>query len=174
MTRFLFTAALAMLAACTTVMVPPGPPNIYVMRHLQKAEGADPPLAELGRANAALLPDLVLRDPPRAIYVSATRRARETAAPLAVALGIVPQEYDPRDTPALLARLRAERHTVLVVGHSNTVPDIVEGMGGRRPDPIDETTYGWIYYIYGPNRLRTLLRADVNCMPLDVDDQGRC
>jgi phosphohistidine phosphatase SixA len=165
----LLVFALLALASCAA-----GQPNIYVMRHLQKAEGADPPLSELGRSNARLLPDLVRRHPPRAIYVSTTRRARETAAPLAEALGITPQEYDPRDTPALLARLNAERRTVLVVGHSNTVPDIVEGVGGRRPDPIDEATYGWIYYIYGHDRRRILIRVDINCMPMDTEDQGRC
>lgn len=166
---FFALGLLVLVAACAS-----GLPNVYVMRHLQKAEGADPPLSELGRSNARLLQDLTRRHPPRAIYVSTTRRARETAAPLAEALGITPQEYDPRDTPALIARLRAERRTVLVVGHSNTVPDIVEGIGGRRPDAIGEDRYGDIFYIYGRDRLRIWIRADVNCMPVDTEDQGRC
>ena len=165
----LVIALLTLSAGCATFA--PAPPNFYIMRHLQKAEGSDPPLTALGRSNAALLRHLVGDDPPRAIYVSTTRRARETAAQLAESLHLTPQEYDPRDTPGLLARLRAERGTVLVVGHSNSVPDIVEGVGGRRPDPIGDETYGWIYYIHGRERIRTLMRADVGSLQVDAADQ---
>ena len=43
------------LAACQTTSEPPRGPSYYVMRHLQKGEGVDPPLSETGRANARRL-----------------------------------------------------------------------------------------------------------------------
>jgi phosphohistidine phosphatase SixA len=79
--------------------------------------------------------------------VSATRRAQETAAPLAARFGLTAKIYDPRDTPGLVARVAAEPGTVLVVGHSNTVPDIVEQLGGTRPGPLAETDYGDVWRI---------------------------
>lgn len=133
------------LSACATAP-DPRPDAWYVVRHFEKVEGADPALSDKGRANAERLADLFGGEPPDAVYVSATRRARESAAPLAARFGVTPKEYDPRDTPGLLAALRAERGSVLIVGHSNTVPDIVAGLGGTRPADLSEADYGdlWI------------------------------
>jgi broad specificity phosphatase PhoE len=148
--RFRFVLAsliLILAAACaTTPDAPPGPSH-YVMRHLQKAAGPDPALSEEGRRNAEKVADLLAADPPSAIYVSTTRRARETAAPLAARLGLTLKTYDPSDTPALIAAVMAESGTVLVVGHSNTVPDIVERLGGARPADLTEADYGDIWHI---------------------------
>lgn len=144
--RFLAGLALLGLAACTSL------PDYYVMRHLQKADGPDPALSAEGRANAAEVPQLLITKPPRAIYVSTTRRARETAAAVAKTWNITPQEYDPRDTPALIARLSQEKGPVLVVGHSNTVPDIVKALSGDDVGPMREDEYGTIFYVTGPMR----------------------
>jgi broad specificity phosphatase PhoE len=146
------------LAACATTPPPPARPSFYVMRHLQKTEGPDPALSEEGRANAGRLVELLRRDPPGAIYVSTTRRARETAAPLAARLGITPHEYDPADTAALVERVRGESGTVLIVGHSNTVPDIVERLGGERPAALGETDFGDVWHVWGEPRRTERLR----------------
>jgi phosphohistidine phosphatase SixA len=123
-------------------------PAYYVMRHLEKAEGADPALSAAGAANAQRLATWFEgRVRPRAIYVSPTRRARETAAPLAARFGLTPREYNPADTAALVAQIRAEPGPVLVVGHSNTVPDIVAGLGGTRPAPLADTDYGTVWMV---------------------------
>jgi phosphohistidine phosphatase SixA len=144
---------LAGLAACaTTRAAAPTGPSYYVMRHLQKAEGADPGLSEEGRANAELLAGWFGEDRPSAIYVSATRRAQETAAPVAARLGVTPKVYDPADTPGLVARVLAETGTVLVIGHTNTVPEIVERLGGVRPPPIPESEFGAIWHVSGTPR----------------------
>ena len=146
--------ALAMLAACAATP-PPGDgeaaapaPLFYVMRHLEKAEGDDPGLSEQGRAGAERLAGWFGNRPPAAIYVSTTRRARETAAPLAERFSLPPKDYDPRADPAeLIARVRAETGPVLIVGHSNTVPEIVARLGGTRPAPLAETDFGDIWVI---------------------------
>jgi len=127
--------------------LPAAAAEYYVMRHLQKADGPDPALSPEGAANAARLATWFKSHPPKVIYVSTTRRARETAAPLAARLKLQVREYDPRDTPALIARVRAERGPVLIVGHSNTVPDIVEALGGSRPGDLLETDFGAIWHV---------------------------
>ena len=143
---FLCALAAGALAGCATAPAP-RPDAFYVVRHFEKLEGPDPGLSAAGHANAARLADLLAADPPAAIYVSTTRRARESAAPLAARLGLTPREYDPRDTPGLVARVRAERGSVLIVGHSNTVPDIVAGLGGTRPADLSESDYGDVWTI---------------------------
>jgi phosphohistidine phosphatase SixA len=140
------------LAACSTrpeaAAAAPAEPAYYVMRHLEKGEGSDPGLSVAGTANAQRLAGWFDgRAKPQEIYVSTTRRARETAAPLAVRLGLIPKEYNPADTAALVARVRAEPGSVLVVGHSNTVPDIVAGLGGTRPAPLAETDYRSVWMV---------------------------
>jgi broad specificity phosphatase PhoE len=143
---------LVALAACATVAPEPDGPSYYAMRHLQKANGPDPGLSDEGRANAERLAGWFGGDAPRAIFVSTTRRARETAAPLAARLGLETKEYDPSDTPGLIARVRAEAGPVLIVGHSNTVPDIVERLGGARPGDLGESDYGDVWRVWPDGR----------------------
>ncbi|HLL29491.1 MAG TPA: phosphoglycerate mutase family protein [Allosphingosinicella sp.] len=161
MTLFRPLAALLLfaLAACATAPPEPARPDYYVMRHLQKAEGPDPALSPEGAANAQRLAMLFAGRPPRAIYVSTTRRARETAAPLAAKLGLAVKEYDPSDTPRLIAGVTADSGPVLVVGHSNTVPEIVERLGGERPAPLAETDYGDVWHVWGEPRRTERLRV---------------
>lgn len=142
--------ALIALSGLAAAGAAAAPPDSYVMRHLQKAAGEDPGLSEEGLRNAQRLVAWFGDSKPTTIYVSATRRARETAAPLAAKLGLKPKEYDPRDTPGLIERVKAESGTVLIVGHSNTVPDIVELLGGDRPADLLETDFGGIWHV-GPD-----------------------
>ena len=136
----------ALLAAAGTAAAAE-PTATYVMRHLQRAPGEDPGLSDEGRGNAERLSGWFYDERPTAIYVSATRRARETAAPLAARLGVAAKEYDPRDTPGLVDRVKAESGIVLIVGHSNTVPDIVESLGGEKPAALAESDFGAIWRV---------------------------
>jgi broad specificity phosphatase PhoE len=157
--RPLAALLLLALAACQTTAPPPRGPSFYVMRHLQKAEGQDPPLSAEGQANARRLIGFFAADPPRIIYVSTTRRAWETAAALARKLRVKVRRYDPGDTKGLVARVLAERGPVLVVGHSNTVPDIVEQLGGERPAALADTDYGDVWHLWGAPRRTERLRV---------------
>lgn len=149
--------AFAALAACATAPQP-RVPEYYVMRHLQKAAGPDPALSEEGRVGAERLIALLGKRGPTAIYVSTTRRARETAGAVAAKWKLVPKEYDPSDTPGLIARVTSERGPVLIVGHSNTVPEIVERLGGARPADLAETDYGDVWHLSGEPRRTERLR----------------
>jgi phosphohistidine phosphatase SixA len=128
------------------------------MRHLHTPAGV--PNAQLtgqGQAAAERLADWLKRDPPRTILVSDTDRARDTATPTATRYKAALLTYDPKDTPALIAQVLAAEGTVLVVGHSNTVPDIVAGLGGARPAPLEHEDFGDVWHISGPKR--TTVRA---------------
>lgn len=146
--RFLAALLLALMPAAAQAQTSIQP-LVYVMRHLNTPAGErDPDLLPPGRQNAELLAAWFPADAqPVAIYVSDFKRTRQTAAPLAARLGLTPIVYDPADTPALVARVRAERGPVLIVGHSNTVPDIVAALGGPRPDPLTHEDFGDIWRV---------------------------
>jgi phosphohistidine phosphatase SixA len=154
--------AVALLVAFASAMSPAATtaqPNIYVMRHLHTPAGvSDPDLTEEGMKYALAVSHSFLRDPPDVIYVSSTKRAQQTAAPLAERLKLTPKIYDPRDTPGLIAAVSAEKGTVLIVGHSNTVPDIVEKLGGDRPHDLKHEDFGDIWHISGPDKTTTHAR----------------
>jgi phosphohistidine phosphatase SixA len=167
---------LAALTACATVEPEPASPSYYVMRHLQKAEGPDPGLTEEGRRNADTLATLIADAPPRAVYASTTRRARETAEPVARRFGVPVREYDPADRPGLIARVKAEKGPVLIVGHSNTVPAIVEALGGSPIGEIGEKDYGTLFTLRRGSSFVHRQRVHWGCDPLlgGEDSGARC
>jgi broad specificity phosphatase PhoE len=123
---------------------------IYVVRHFDTPAGErDPDLLPPGTARAERLAKWFRGKKLKAIYVSDFRRTRQTAAPLAAARGITVETYDPRDTPAIVARAKAANAPVLIVGHSNTVPDIVAQLGGTRPPDLKHEDFGDLWIIAG-------------------------
>jgi phosphohistidine phosphatase SixA len=105
---------------------------IILVRHAERVQSAmndDAPLTDAGRARAERLATLLAKADVKAIFVTRFRRTQETAKPVAAALGLTPIEES--DTDQLIAKLRAHgTETVLVVGHSDTVPDVIKAFGG--------------------------------------------
>ncbi len=133
--------------------------TVVVVRHAEKAldAGSDPPLTPAGQARAELLSRLFgnRREPGHvdAIYVSPTLRSRMTAAPLAARLGLTPIVGPAHDAPNLAARLLREHGggRVLIVGHSDTVTEIVERLSGAKNLPlIADDEYGAMYIVTVP------------------------
>lgn len=151
MRKWLTMLGAMLLAACATTPTTPAP-AFYVVRHLNTPAGErDPDLLPEGQRLAALLPARLAAHPPRTIFVSDFRRTRQTAAAVAARWALTPIVYDPADTPGLVVRVRAAPGPVLIVGHSNTVPDIVEQLGGTRPAPLSHPDFGdlWILALDG-------------------------
>jgi broad specificity phosphatase PhoE len=115
--------------------------SLYVVRHAEKSEvGEDPELSGPGRSRAGALAELLRDANIRAIWSSDYQRTRQTASPLAMKLDIEIRIYDPRDLPAMAEDLVKEGETALVVGHSNTTPDLVQLLGGDPHGAIDDGT----------------------------------
>jgi len=157
--RFAVAALLLIVAGCAYVAPVQPAATFYVMRHLHTPAGAaDPDLTAEGQRQAQLLANHFTSDPPATIFVSNTKRAQQTAAPLAARLAITPIIYDPRDTAGLLSEMVKEPPPVLVIGHSNAVPDIVAGLGGgTRPAPLTHDDFGDIWRIKGRSVTRSKL-----------------
>jgi broad specificity phosphatase PhoE len=125
-------------------------PTIFIVRHAEKAAstGRDPELTVAGRARAESLARALRDAGITLIYVTDLRRTQQTAAPLAKALGIKPTVLPPNDTAALSTRLR-EVHSgnVLVVGHSDTVPEIIKELGIATSIHINDTDYDNLFVV---------------------------
>ena len=160
--RLLALMLFALAPACTTAPAEAiQSPVYYVMRHLHTPEGErDPDLTSEGRRHAGMLADRLAGGRLAAIYVSHFKRTQQSAEPLASRLGLTPIVYDPADTAALVARVRSGPSPALIVGHSNTVPDIVEQLGGTRPGPLSHPDFGDLWRV-GPSgdTLRTRIDA---------------
>ncbi len=117
--------------------------TLLIARHADRVSNQDA-LSPAGLARAQELIHVVEKAGVTAIYHSDTERARQTAAPLATALGLTPSVYPANNTAELVAAIFAnhEGQKVLVIGHSNTVPLIIAAAGGPTipdilPDEFD-------------------------------------
>lgn len=147
MKQALLIAAMFLISACASLA--PDPDAVFLVRHAEKtAEKNDPGLTEAGKARAIALADRLQGEGITHIHSSDYIRTRETAAPLAERLGLEVALYDPRDLPAMAAKLKSIPGRHLVVGHSNTTGELTELLGGDGGTPIvEETEYDRLYVV---------------------------
>jgi len=143
---------------------------VILVRHAERADGgakadmmskapADPSLSEAGVARATKLAAMLADSGIGAIYATEFKRTQETGRPLAAKLGLTIQPIPSADAAAVVARARADHKggTVLVIGHSNTVPDIIKAFGG--PDvKMADNEYDAIYVLVPATGGLTLIR----------------
>jgi broad specificity phosphatase PhoE len=132
--------------------------TVVLIRHAEKALGTidDPPLSAEGEQRAERLAQMFGEREGaghlEAIYVTNTRRTQQTAAPLGARLHLAPIVLtDTQIAPTAARVLREHRGgTVMLVGHSNTLPQLVLELSGKQIAPISETDYAEIYVISVP------------------------
>lgn len=127
---FLFVLLLGLFVAAA-----PAQSIIFVVRHAEKMDNAgnDPDLADAGIS---------------AVYTTEFKRTQQTAAPLAKALGLNVAILPAKDTAALIAKLHDLRAgNTLVVGHSNTIPDLIKAFGITTSISIAENDYDNLFMV---------------------------
>ena len=140
------------------------PSMIYLVRHGEKAtDSKDPALTEQGKARAQNIATILQKAGIASIYSSPTNRTRQTAQPLAARSGLEVQTYDPSAPKALVEKVKSLNGAVLVVGHSNTLPELVRLFGGAPGADIADNEYDRLYQlIVGPNgAITTVLLTSV-------------
>ena len=144
MKRLLLATALSLLTAAPALAQ-----TVIIVRHAEKADAsADPVLSEAGQARAQALSDALRDAHPVLVLTSPLQRTIQTAAPTA-GYHSAPSEPVALDgggaahVAATVARIRAlpEDATVLVVGHSNTVPLIARALGYAEAADMPECEY---------------------------------
>ena len=173
--------ALAVLAAACTSATPAPTPvavarTVYLVRHAEKGTepANDPPLTAVGRARAQALAVALSDAGVRSILTTQLLRTRETARPLAEKLGLTAQVVGVSGAAREHARAVAEAvrgqptGAVLVVGHSNTVPLIIEALGGPVLPAICDAAYANLYVVQlWADGKATLARAEYGARSAD-------
>lgn len=152
-------AGALLLAMAVLVFHDASTTTIVVVRHAEKAVGTieDPPLSPEGEQRAERLAVMFGEASGvghlDAIYVTNTRRSQQTAAALAARLHLVPAVVPLSDIGALVARVLRDHRggTVLIVGHSNTIPELIRELSGKEIEPIADTDYSDIYVLSVPH-----------------------
>lgn len=124
-------------------------PTVVLVRHAEKADAsADPALSDAGQARAAALAAALNDARPPHVLVTPLRRTRDTAAPVTAAAGLTPEAVSldggaDVHVARLVERVRAlpDDATVLIVGHSNTVPKIARALGAASTADILDCEY---------------------------------
>ena len=137
-------AASSLAAQATTVIL---------VRHAEKAAApaADPPLTPEGEVRARALWDAVKDAGVNAAITTQFIRTRATAQPTVTALGLTPEIVNaagathPQDVAAAIRKHAGQ--TVLVVGLSNTVTEIIAALGAKRPPAICDSEYDNLYVV---------------------------
>jgi len=117
--------------------------NLYLVRHSEKQEddSNDPALSDAGRVRSEQLATWLQNKDIEDVWSSDYQRSRDTAGPLISSLGVELNLYDPRDLPALAEALLDIRHNALIVGHSNTTPELARLLCQCAIDDMDESDY---------------------------------
>jgi broad specificity phosphatase PhoE len=107
--------------------------RIYLVRHAEKLTGQDPLLTENGNKRAGDLMRVLKDKPIRHIYVTEYRRTQNTGDSLRLQQGIDTVHYG-SDTSCvdLFQKILANADTkgsILIIGHSNTIPTIIRKLG---------------------------------------------
>lgn len=124
---------------------------VFLVRHAEKElDGSrDPALTAAGEARADELARVLGRRIDR-VHSTDFRRTRATAAPTAAAVGAEVEIYDPSRLEELAAGLRAAPGRHLVVGHSDTTPELLRALGGEVGEPVTEEHYDRLWIVVLP------------------------
>jgi len=109
----------------------------YIVRHAEKAVPSpgttmstpdDPLLSDTGMKRADALREALKDKEVKNIFSTNTKRTRLTAEPLSAYAGVTIQTYGPRPDSPFINKLKVLKSNTLIVGHSNTVDEIVNGL----------------------------------------------
>jgi histidine phosphatase superfamily protein (branch 1) len=107
----------------------------------------DPPLSAAGEQRAAKLAAMLSASGIKAIYTSEFKRTRQTAAPLAQKLNLKPIMAAAKDPAPLVQQLRQLQGNALIVGHADTVPDIMRQLGVAETVTIGDNDYDNLFVV---------------------------
>ena len=131
-----------------------GSTTVYLVRHAEKGDGEDPDLTAEGKQRAQRLSDLLADEAIVAVYSTAFQRTRQTATPTAKHHNLSVTDYDAGQLDQFAQQI-VDSHrggAVLVVGHSNTTPELAGILSeGKQFDAISEDDYGNLLVITLPS-----------------------
>ena len=126
--------------------------TVIVVRHAEKIVDPNNPdvdLSEAGYARAKEIARAFGDAGINAIYATQYKRTQETVQPLSDKTGVPVTIVNSKNTADLLAQIRAQHsgQTIFIAGHNNSVPEIVEALGGPKYPVIPESEYDNLFIV---------------------------
>lgn len=140
--------------------------SIYLVRHAEKQKNSDDPaLTACGRLRAQHLATFLEQVPLKNIYSTKYNRTMATAQPTSQRKKIAIKNYSPKHLSQLAIRLKQLKQNSLIVGHSNTTPQLVELLSDEKTKLLNESDYQALYQIQftGNNVNLTLFKQPLVC-----------
>lgn len=133
--------------------------TVVIVRHAEKSGTGDVDLSTSGFSRAGVLAHVMEKAELDAIYTTDLKRTWQTADPTEAATGLTAIKFSPFETAALADHIRNNHTggTVLVVGHSNTVDDVIEELGGPAIGDLSEDEFDNLFVLMKCCRWRTRL-----------------
>jgi phosphohistidine phosphatase SixA len=148
-------ALVTVLAAAPMTASAQSPSTVVILvRHGEKADepSADPALSAAGEERARALAGALRDRHVDAVLTTPFKRTNLTVAPLAKAAGVTPVVVPVSGGLAVygaavadLIRTDYAGRTVVVVGHSNTIPAVIAALGGLKVNDLCEHEYSTMY-----------------------------
>jgi len=138
------------------------PITVFLIRHAEREDEPrqDPPLSKDGVARSQALARLLSTAGIKAIFTSQYARTKQTAEPLATKLGLTVTPFTLKTNPANPRQIAEEStaevtnkilehagQSVLVIGHSNSIPDVIKMLGGDVVPTIDEKKFDDLFIV---------------------------
>jgi phosphohistidine phosphatase SixA len=151
-----YSAALMKAAHLLVLLLIAAPPAVlaqeavYVVRHAERADQSpDSPLSADGIRRAAALGKMLRDAGITHVFTSEARRTIDTARPLASGAQLTPRRLPAADVAALAAALTAlgAHDRALVVGHSNTVPELLRALHVDTPITIADSEFDNLFIV---------------------------
>ncbi|OAZ03623.1 SixA phosphatase family protein [Flavobacterium succinicans] len=123
--------------------------SIYLIRHAEKVDNSkNPDLSKAGLERAEHWKTILSQVPLKAVYSTDFLRTVQTASPTATSKNLEIIKYDPKTIDLEQLKKDYKGQAVLIVGHSNTTPDLVNKIINKKVyAPIDDTVFGNLYII---------------------------
>lgn len=145
--------------------------DIYLFRHAEKqVDGTrNPALTNTGQQRAQWLANWFGDKNVQRIYSTDYKRTQQTVAVLAKQTGLNVTSYDPRKLAEFAAQLKqmddSANGSIVVVGHSNTTPELVKLLGGEAGNKIVESEFDRIYHLHLDNNKSQTQRFNSELTP---------
>ena len=154
--------SIAAFSHCVVAQEEFKPITVFLIRHAEREDEPrqDPPLSQQGIARSQALARLLSSAGIKAIFTSQYTRTKQTAEPLATKLGVTitpftlklnpsnPRQITEESTAEVTNKiLERTGQSVLVVGHSNSIPDVIKMLGGDTVPTIDERQFDDLFIV---------------------------
>ncbi len=140
--------------------------SVYLVRHAEKQlDVKNPPLTQCGQQRAEQLALMLEKANITHIYSTQYTRTEQTAAPLAKQLNLTVKSYSPSDLETFAAKIKQAKKTSLIVGHSNTTPELTALIANTSVESITEQEYQMLYQVTftGEQAQLAILKQPLTC-----------